>query len=175
MGYLRWVLGVALRDKGHRSEICKASMSSHFPEWLDPSYVNSAMRPKCPRKEWRTKSFRLQSTPMGKWPKVCPRTKWRDYVSNLACSHLGVEPAELSDISVDREIIWVLLGLLPPRLSPKAKLAWKLVNEWLCKPTLNLYVYEIVVSLFAQSEWRIRFCENPLKVSKIEGKMVLTP
>jgi len=62
MGYLRRVLGVTLRDKGHRSEICKASMSSHFPESLDPNYVNSAMCPKCPRKEWRTKSFRLQST-----------------------------------------------------------------------------------------------------------------
>jgi len=57
MGYLRRVLGETLRDKGHRSEICKANMSSHIPESLDPSYVNSAMCPKCPRKEWRTKSF----------------------------------------------------------------------------------------------------------------------
>jgi len=120
MGYLRWVLGVALRDKGHRSEICKASMSSHFPEWLDPSYVNSAMRPKCPRKEWRTKSFRLQSTPTGKRPKVCPRARWRDYTSDLAWSLLGMEPAELSDISVDREVFWVLLACTP-RDSPERK------------------------------------------------------
>ena len=27
----------------------------------EPSYVSSAMHPECPRKEWRTKSFKLQS------------------------------------------------------------------------------------------------------------------
>ena len=63
------VLGVTLRDRGHRSEICKASISSHFPQWLDPSYVNSAMCPNCPRKEWRTMSFRLSLHPRESGPK----------------------------------------------------------------------------------------------------------
>ena len=49
----------------------KSRMSSQFFESRDPRYVNSAMCPKCPRKEWRTKSLRLQSPPTGKRPKVC--------------------------------------------------------------------------------------------------------
>jgi len=39
----------------------KPGTSSHFFESRDPSYVSSAMHPECPRKEWRTKSFKLQS------------------------------------------------------------------------------------------------------------------
>jgi len=46
---------------------------------------------------------------------------WRDYISDLAWSHLGVEPAELSEIAVDREVFQVPLRLLPSRLSPKEK------------------------------------------------------
>jgi len=52
------------------------------------------------------KSFRQQFTPIGKRPKVCPRMVWRDYISDPAWSHfgvelptgshLGVEPAELA-------------------------------------------------------------------------------
>ena len=47
----------------------KPRMSSHFSESRGPSDISSAMYPKCPRKEWRTKSFRLQSTPTGSGPK----------------------------------------------------------------------------------------------------------
>ena len=82
----------------------KPSMSSHFSESRDPSNVNSAMCLKCPRKEWRTKSIRLLSPPTGKRPKVCPRTRWRDYISDLAWFCLGVEPAELYEIAVDCEV-----------------------------------------------------------------------
>jgi len=46
-------------------------------------------------------------------PEVVQATRWNDYVSNLACSRLVVEPAELSKISVDREVFQVLLGLPP--------------------------------------------------------------
>ena len=97
----------------------KPGMSSHFSESRDTSYVSSAMCSERPRKKWRTKSFKLQSAPTGKRPWVRPRTKWHDYISDLAWSRLGVEPAELSEIVVDREVFRVLLGLLPPRLSQK--------------------------------------------------------
>jgi len=40
----------------------KPGMTSNFSESRDPSYVCSAMCPKCLRKERQTKSFRLQST-----------------------------------------------------------------------------------------------------------------
>jgi len=70
-------------------------------------------------------SFKLQSTPTGKRPKVRPRTGWSDYISGLALSRHGVESAEQSEIAVDREVFCVLLGLLPLRLSPKEKRARK--------------------------------------------------
>ena len=108
----------------------KPSMSNHFPVSIDPSYVSSAICRKCCRKQWRTKSIRLQTTPLGKRPKVCPRTRWGDYISDLAWSRPVVEPAELSDISVDSEVFWVLLGLPPLRLSVEEKRARKWENEW---------------------------------------------
>jgi len=132
------------------------------------------------------KSFGLQSTPTGKRPRGRPRTRWRDYISDLAWSRLCLEPAELFEIATDCEVFRVLLGLLTPRISPNEKRARKWVNEWICNPALKLSIYEIVFNLFAKSECRIQiiisifgrklaFCENQLKVSDIEGKMVLTP
>jgi len=110
----------------------KLRMSSHFSESGDPSYTRSAMCPKCPRKEWRTKSFGLQSTPTGKRPKVCPRTRWRFYISDLAWYRLGVGPEKQSEIAVDRKVFRVLLGVLLPRLSPKKKRARKWANDRVC-------------------------------------------
>jgi len=49
---------------------------------------------------------------MEKWPSVRPRTRWRDYISDLAWSRVGVEPTKLSEIVVDRKVFRVLLGLL---------------------------------------------------------------
>jgi len=73
----------------------------------------------CPGKDWRSKSFGLQSAPTGKRPTGRPRSRWRDYISGLAWSRLGVDPAELSEIAIDCEVFWVVLGLLPPRLSQR--------------------------------------------------------
>ena len=50
-----------------------------------------------------------------KRPRGLPSPRWSNYISNLAWSRLGVEPAELSEIAVDCEVFQVLLGLLPPR------------------------------------------------------------
>ena len=63
----------------------------------------------------------LLATPTEKWPRVRPRTRWNDYIPDLAQSRLGVERAELSEIAVDCEEFQVPLGLLPPRLSQKKK------------------------------------------------------
>ena len=46
-----------------------------------------------------------------------------DYISDLAQSRLGVEPAKLSDIAIDREVWQVLLELQLPRLSSEEKRA----------------------------------------------------
>ena len=107
-------------------------MSSHFYESTHSSYASSVMYPKCPRKEWRTKSFWLDSTLRGKRSKVCPRTSWREYIYDFVWSRLGVEPADLYEIAVD-EVFRVLLGLLPARLSKKERGQRKLgMNECVC-------------------------------------------
>jgi len=57
----------------------------------------------------------LLAKPTGKRPKGLPRPRWSDSITDLARCPLGVEPAELSEIAVDREGFRVLLGLLPSR------------------------------------------------------------
>jgi len=52
-----------------------------------------------------------------------PRTSWPDYISDLPWCRLRVEPAELSEIAVDREVFQAFLGRLPPRPYPEAKRA----------------------------------------------------
>ena len=108
----------------------KPGMSRHFSESRDPSYVSPAMCPECPRKDWRSKPFGLQSAyTTGKRPRCRPRTRWRDCISDLAWSRLGVEPVELSEIAVDCEVFRVFLRLLPPRLSQGK--ADTTMNEWM--------------------------------------------
>jgi len=49
----------------------------------------------------------------GKRPRNRPRPSWSDHISDLAWSRLVVEPAELSEIAVDRQVFQVPLRLLP--------------------------------------------------------------
>ena len=51
----------------------------------------------------------------------CLRTRWSDYISDRAWSHLVLAPVKQSKIAADREILQVLLGLLLPRLSTEEK------------------------------------------------------
>jgi len=60
----------------------------------------------------------LLAKPTGKRPRCRLRPRWSNCVSDLAWSRLGVEPAELSEIAVDREV-QVLLWTLPPQPSPE--------------------------------------------------------
>jgi len=116
------------------------------------------MCPECLGKEWRSKSFGLQSTPTGKQTRVRPLARWSDYITHLAWSRLGVEWAELSEIVVDSEVFRVLLGLLPPRLSPRKS---GHENEWLNMwPTVEIPIYKSVFSLFAKSECRIQIIKR---------------
>jgi len=47
-------------------------------------------------------------------------------ISDLAWFRLGLEPAELSEIAVDREVFQVLLGMLPPRSTLPRKAGMKM-------------------------------------------------
>jgi len=48
----------------------------------------------------------LPAVPTGKRLRRRPRTRLSDYISDVACSRLGVKPAELSEIAVDREVLY---------------------------------------------------------------------
>ena len=153
MGYLRRVHGVTLRDKEHRSEIREARNVKPLLR-IEKSQA-MLVRPciqNVPGKngEQSPSGYSLHPLESG------PGRMTTDYTSDLAWSRLGVEPAERSEIAVDREVFQVVLGLLPLRLSPKKKRSPKWVNELVCRPTLNLSVYEIIFSLFAKSECRIQ-------------------
>jgi len=65
----------------------------------------------------------LLAKPTGKRPRRCSRPRWNNCVSDLAWSRLGVEPAELTDIAIDRGVFQVLLWMLPPQLSLEEKRA----------------------------------------------------
>ena len=66
----------------------------------------------------------------------------------------------LKSHAADREVFPVLLVLLPPWLSTKEKQAPKWVNEWVCRPRLNLSIYKIVFSLFPKSKCRIQIIKH---------------
>jgi len=57
----------------------------------------------------------LRAKPTGKRHRYCPRARWSNYISDLAWSCLDVEPAELSEIAVERDVFQVLLWMLPPQ------------------------------------------------------------
>ena len=105
-----------------------------------------------PRKDRRSMSFGLQSTSTVKRTSGLARTRWRGYISDLAWSHLDVDPAELSEIAVDCEAFG-------PTTLPKENLGTK-KNEWLCRPTLKISICEIVFYLFAKSECLIQIIKH---------------
>ena len=57
----------------------------------------------------------FRACPARRRPQGRPRTRWRDYVSQLAWERLGVPPEELEEVSGEREVWASLLRLLPLR------------------------------------------------------------
>jgi len=103
--------GDSLRDNKVHSEIRKN---------LNPKPLLQIKRPQL---RWfshvsKMSPERLERQPLlairyyGKNPRGRPRTRWSDYVSNLARSHHGVELAELFEIAETRELFRVLMGPL---------------------------------------------------------------
>jgi len=87
MGFLRRVHAVTLRDKLRSCEIRKAL--NLVPLWLRFfGHVTTL-----PQKRPARQSLLAPST--GEQPRSRPRTRWRDYISDLAWARLGVEPAEI--------------------------------------------------------------------------------
>jgi len=121
MGYLRRVLGVTFVTKstGLKSvkPRCQASFSNReiLAMLVRPCVQND------PGKYGELSPSGYSLYTHGKAALIRPRTKWRDYISDLSWSRLGVEPAELSEIGVDREVFRVILEFCCPRDSPQRK------------------------------------------------------
>ena len=64
----------------------------------------------------------LLAKPTGRQPRCRPSPRWSNCISHLAWSRLDVEPAELSEIAIDREVFQGL-RMLPPQLSLEEKRA----------------------------------------------------
>nr|XP_049618290.1 E3 SUMO-protein ligase PIAS2 isoform X1 [Syngnathus scovelli]XP_049618292.1 E3 SUMO-protein ligase PIAS2 isoform X1 [Syngnathus scovelli]XP_049618293.1 E3 SUMO-protein ligase PIAS2 isoform X1 [Syngnathus scovelli] len=60
----------------------------------------------------------FRACPTGRRPRGRPRTRWRDYVSQLAWERLGIPRDELDEVAGEREVWESLLKLLPPRPDP---------------------------------------------------------
>ncbi|KAI3362006.1 hypothetical protein L3Q82_012348 [Scortum barcoo] len=56
----------------------------------------------------------FQACPTGRRPRGRPRTRWRDYVSQLAWERLGVPPEELEEVSGS---MWIAMNWCPMMLS----------------------------------------------------------
>jgi len=67
----------------------------------------------------------LLATLTGKRSRGRPRTRWSDYISDLAWSRLGIKPEELSEIAIDCEVSRDL-GLLPLATLPRGKVGRKM-------------------------------------------------
>jgi len=107
----------------------------------------------------------------GKRARSRSRTKWRNYISNLAWSRFGLEAGEQSESAVDRELFRVLLGPLSPRFSPNEKRAQNWVTQWLCRPTLKLSIYVIVFRLFDKSECCFQIIKHMCTETGVSVKM----
>jgi len=118
MGFLRRVHDATLGHKVHSCKIRKAlnveplaRKGRSQPRWL--GYVSRMPQQRLARGV-------LLAKPTGKRLRCRPRTRWSDYISDLAWPSFGVEPTELYEIADSREVFRVLLGLVLPG-SPQRK------------------------------------------------------
>jgi len=97
-GFLRRVRSVTLREKLRSSEIHRAMDAELLliptegsqPRWF--SHVTRMTRVRLASRVLLTTRTRI-------WPRCRSRTRWRDYLSDLASSGLDVEPADLSEVA----------------------------------------------------------------------------
>ena len=75
----------------------------------------------------------MLAAPTRKHTSGCPRTRWRDYISNLFWYHL-VEPDDLPETPENREVYRVLLGCC---LRDPSKRKSKYENKWMNLSTIN--------------------------------------
>uniref|UniRef100_A0A671UNG7 Reverse transcriptase domain-containing protein n=2 Tax=Sparus aurata TaxID=8175 RepID=A0A671UNG7_SPAAU len=117
MSFLRRVAGRSLRDRVKssvtREELRVEPLLLHIERsqlrWLGHLFRMPPGR--LPREVFL-------ACPSGRRPRGRPRTRWCDYVAQLAWERLGVLPEELEAVSGEREVWVSLLRQLPPRPGP---------------------------------------------------------
>ena len=120
----------------------KPGMPTHFSESRDPSYVSSAMCPECPRKDWRSKPFGLQSIHGKAFHGKAAQTSSKDHVAWLHLRFCSVPPQCGASRTI-WDCCWSWGISRPPKavasqVFPKEDRARKRMNEWVCRPTLKL-------------------------------------
>ncbi|TWW55291.1 hypothetical protein D4764_09G0003400 [Takifugu flavidus] len=117
MSFLRRVAGLCLRDRVRSSAIREELGVEPLLLRVERSQMRwlghlVRMPPGClPGEVFR-------ACPSGRRPPGRPRTRWRDYVSQLAWERLGIPPDEVEEVAGEREVWASLLRLLPPRPDP---------------------------------------------------------
>nr|XP_049580440.1 charged multivesicular body protein 1a isoform X2 [Syngnathus scovelli] len=117
MSFLRRMSGLSLRDRVRSSVIRERlgveSLLLHV-ERSQMRWLGHLIR--MPPGRLPGEVFR--ACPTGRRPRGRPRTRWRDYVSQLAWERLGIPRDELDEVAGEREVWESLLKLLPPRPDP---------------------------------------------------------
>ena len=73
--------------------------------------------------------------PTGRRPRDRPRTRWRDYISQLAWERLGVLLEELVELAGKREVWASLHKLLPPR--PELRIKRMIMDGWMARNSIE--------------------------------------
>jgi len=112
--------GVTLRDKVRSYEIRRTlNVEPLLIERTQLKLVRPCIQHAQRKLAWQA----LLAKPTGKRSRCRPRPRWSNCISDLAWSHLGVKPAKLSEIAVDREVFQVFLWMLPLQPSVEEKRA----------------------------------------------------
>ena len=117
MSFLRRVSGLSLRDRVRNSDIRERLGVEPLLLHVERSqlrWVGHLVR--MPPGRFPGEVFRAR--PTGRRPRGRPRTRWRDYISQLAWERLGIPPEELVEVAGERTVWASLLRILPPRPGP---------------------------------------------------------
>nr|XP_054604946.1 uncharacterized protein LOC129166520 [Nothobranchius furzeri] len=117
MSFLCRVAGLSLRDRVRTSDIRERL-------GVEPLFLRIEMS----QLRWVGHLVRIppgrlpgevfRAYPAGRRPPDPPRTRWRDYISNLVRERLGFLPEELVEVAGERTVWSSLVGMLPPRPGP---------------------------------------------------------
>ena len=114
MRFLRRVAGFSLRDRVRSSVIREGlgveplllRVERSQLRWF--GHLSRMPAGRLPREVY-------QACPTGSRPRGRPRTRWRNYISDLAKERLGIPEPELANVAQERKTWSLLLDLLPPR------------------------------------------------------------